>query len=157
MAESSEFRITGRKVLVFTVAAFSVIIAVNVVMAYQAITTFPGLEVSNSYVASQSFDADRSAQTELGWALVPEYDKAAKELRLAFTDKAGYPAEVTSLSVLVGRTTESREDVRPEFRREAGVFVAGLELPQGKWMMQVEALAVDGTTFRQRINMTVRD
>jgi nitrogen fixation protein FixH len=157
MAESSEFRITGRKVLAVTVAAFSVIIAVNVVMAYQAISTFPGLEVSNSYVASQTFDADRSAQDGLGWVLTPEYDKTAKELRLSFTDKAGYPAEVSSLSVLVGRTTESREDVRPEFRREAGVFVAGVELPQGKWMMQVEAAAIDGTAFRQRINLTVRN
>jgi nitrogen fixation protein FixH len=157
MAEASEFRITGRKVLVFTVAAFSVIIAVNLVMAYQAISTFPGLEVSNSYVASQSFDADRTAQNELGWVLAPVYDKTSKELRLAFTDKTGYPAEVASLSVLVGRTTESREDVRPQFRSEAGVFVAGVELPRGKWMMQVEALAVDGTAFRQRINLTVKE
>lgn len=157
MAETSEFRITGRKVFFFTVAAFSVIIAVNVVMAYQAITTFPGLEVSNSYVASQTFDADRSAQNGLGWALAPAYDKTAKELRLAFTDEAGLPAEVASLSVLIGRATEAREDTRPEFRREAGVFVAGLELPKGKWMMQVEALAADGTAFRQRIDLLVRE
>jgi nitrogen fixation protein FixH len=157
MAGTSEFRITGRKVFVFTVAAFSVIIAVNFVMAYQAITTFPGLEVDNSYVASQSFDADRAAQNSLGWQLVPDYDKAAKELRLSFTDKSGYPAEVSSLAVLVGRSTEARQDVRPDFRREAGVFVAGVELPRGKWMMHVEAVAADGTAFRQRLNLTVRD
>lgn len=157
MAETSEFRITGRKVLFFTVGAFSVIIAVNVVMAYQAISTFPGLEVSNSYVASQTFDADRAAQTNLGWALVPEYDKAAKELRLSFTDKAGLPAEVASLAVMVGRATEAKEDSRPEFVRQAGVFVAPLDLQTGKWMMQVEATAADGTTFRQRIDVLVRD
>lgn len=157
MAETSEFRITGRKVLGFTVAAFSVIIGVNLLMAYQAITTFPGLEVSNSYVASQTFDAERSAQLALGWTLAPEYDAKAKELRLAFTDKAGYPAEVSSLSVLVGRTTEARQDVRPDFVRESGVFVAQVELPMGKWMMQVEAVAPDGTAFRQRINLTVRN
>lgn len=157
MAETSEFRITGRKVLFFTVAAFSVIIAVNLVMAYQAVTTFPGLEVSNSYVASQTFDADRSAQNGLGWELAPKYDKAAKEMRLSFTDKAGLPAEVASLSVMVGRATEASEDSRPEFRREAGVFVAGLDLPKGKWMMQVEAFAADGTVFRQRIDVLVRD
>jgi nitrogen fixation protein FixH len=157
VADTSEFRITGRKVLVFTVAAFSVIIAVNVLMAYQAVKTFPGLEVSNSYVASQTFDVERSAQQALGWTLVPEYDATAKELRLAFTDKAGYPAELSNLDVLVGRTTEARQDVRPEFVRESGVFVAKVELPMGRWMMQVEALAPDGTAFRQRINLTVRN
>ena len=157
MADTSEFRITGRKVFFFTVAAFAVIIGVNLLMAYQAINTFPGLEVKNSYVASQTFDADRDAQLELGWELAPEYDAKAKELRLAFTDKTGFPAEVTGLSVLVGRATEARDDTRPEFVREAGVFVAPLNLPKGKWMMHVEAFAADGTAFRQRIDVLVRD
>ena len=52
----------GRHVLGIAVGAFGVIIAVNLVMAYQAISTFPGLEVANGYVASQTFDADRKAQ-----------------------------------------------------------------------------------------------
>jgi nitrogen fixation protein FixH len=52
---------TGRKVLAITVSAFGVIIAVNFLLAYKAVSTFPGLEVPNSYVASQTFDADRAA------------------------------------------------------------------------------------------------
>ena len=146
----------GRHVLAITLGFFGIIIAVNLVMAVQAIRTFPGLEVKNSYVASQKFDADRTAQIDLGWALSPEYDAAAKELRLKFTDKSGYPAEVTGLSVLVGRATEARDDSRPEFIREAGVFVAPLELPAGKWMLQIEAFSADGTPFRQRIDLLVK-
>ena len=157
MSNGSEFRMTGRKVFLIMVAFFGVIIAVNLLMAYKAINTFPGLEVKNSYVASQTFDADRSAQIALGWALAPEYDDAAKELRLNFTDKTGYPSEVASLSVLVGRATEARQDIRPEFVREAGVFVAPLDLSRGKWMMQVEAFAPDGTAFRQRIDLQVKE
>lgn len=149
--------LTGPKVFGLVSLFFGVVIAANLVMANRAISTFPGLEVSNSYVASQSFDADRAAQNGLGWVLVPEYDKASKVLRLAFTDQAGFPAEVASLAVMVGRATEAREDTRPAFLREAGVFVAPLDLPSGKWMMQVEALATDGTAFRQRIDLLVRD
>ena len=52
---------------VATGIAFGVIIGVNVVMATKAIGTFPGLEVKNSYVASQSFDKRRDAQEALGW------------------------------------------------------------------------------------------
>jgi nitrogen fixation protein FixH len=47
--------------------AFGLIIAVNLTLAFNAIRTFPGLEVKNSYVASQSFDRDRQAQTALDW------------------------------------------------------------------------------------------
>jgi nitrogen fixation protein FixH len=147
---------TGRKVFFFTAACFGVVIAVNVVMATKAVSTFPGLEVANSYVASQSFDADRSAQIGLGWTLTPEYDPQAQKLRLNFTDANGMPSEIAQLSVLVGRSTEARDDLRPEFRREAGVFVADANLSQGKWMMQIEAIAPDGTPFRQRIDLFVK-
>ena len=59
--------ITGPKAFAIFSSFFVVIIGVNVVMAYQAIHTFPGLEVDNSYVASQTFDAERKAQEALGW------------------------------------------------------------------------------------------
>ncbi len=149
-------KLTGGRVFGLVALFFGVIIGANLMLANRAVSTFPGLEVKNSYVASQSFDADRSAQIDLGWVLVPEYDPAAKELRLSFTDKTGYPAEVTGLSVMVGRATEARDDSRPDFIREAGVFVAPLDLPPGKWMMQIEAFSGDGTPFRQRIDLLVK-
>ena len=148
--------ITGKHVLFFTVSAFAVIIAVNVLMAYKAISTFPGLEVKNSYVASQTFDADRDAQIALGWTMTPDYDAAAKELRLVFTDKDGLPVVLGELAVLVGRTTSSGFDTRPDFVRDAGVYLGKADLAPGKWMMQVEARAADGTLFRQRIDLFVK-
>ncbi|MEY4306043.1 MAG: hypothetical protein RIT52_2218 [Pseudomonadota bacterium] len=148
--------ITGKHVLVFTVSAFAIIIGVNVVMAWKAVSTFPGLEVGNSYVASQTFDADRSAQEALGWTLVPQYDAAAKELHLAFTDAAGNPVTLRDLSVLVGRPTSAASDLRPEFARKAGVYVAKADLAKGNWMMLVEGHAEDGTLFHQRIDLNVK-
>ncbi len=148
--------LTGRKVLTSTVAFFAVVIAVNVVLANRAIGTFPGLEVQNSYVASQTFDAERAAQEGLGWTLATEYDAAEDALRLAFTDAQGLPAAVKDLRVLVGRTTEANEDQNPSFTRELGVFVAPLQLGQGKWMLHVEATDANGTVFRQRIDLFVK-
>lgn len=148
--------ITGRHVLAFTVGAFGLIIGVNVLMAYKAISTFPGLEVENSYVASQEFDSERAAQLALGWTLKPAYDFDTKELELAFTDKAGQPVQLATLEVLVGRTTEAKDDSYPDFVREAGVYIAKTNLAPGKWMMHVEARAEDGTRFHQRINLFVK-
>lgn len=113
--------ITGKHVLFFTVSAFAVIIAVNLTMAYKAVSTFPGLEVKNSYVASQTFDHDRAAQVALGWTLAPEYDAVAKEVRLVFTDAAGMPVTLQDLSVLIGRTTSASQDRRPDFAPSRGL------------------------------------
>ena len=68
--------LTGRHVLAITLAAFGVIIAVNMVMAFKAVSPFPGLETPNSYVASQVFDRERTAQAALGWtvSLLPAPD-----------------------------------------------------------------------------------
>ena len=148
--------ITGRKVFAIVASFFGVIIIVNLFMAYNAISTFPGLEVKNSYVASQGFDRNREAQEALGWQLSPDYDAAEGRLRLTFTDASGGPADVVGLAVLVGRATIARDDSTPQFTRTAGVFEAPLTLDPGKWMLRVEAEAADGTMFRQRIELFIR-
>jgi len=147
---------TGRKFFVLTASIFAVIIAVNVTMAYKAISTFPGMEVANSYVASQSFDADKVAQQGLGWTLATDYDLTAKTLRLNFTNAAGQPAPVARLDVLVGRTTEAADDQNPDFLREGAAFTSPMVLTPGKWMLHVDAFAADGTRFRQRIDLMVK-
>lgn len=147
--------LTGKHVLGITVGAFGIIIAVNVVMAVQAVRTFPGLEVANGYVASQTFDAERKAQEALGWTVTPEYRDG--RLTLAMVDAEGLPAVVQSLDVLVGRTTESKDDMVPAFTRVAGIWQADVTLARGKWMLKVEAVAPDGTKFRQRLELFVMD
>ncbi len=147
--------LTGKHVLGITVGAFSIIIAVNVLMAFKAVSTFPGLEVANSYVASQTWDAEMAAQKALGWQLAEEYDEKSGELRLTFTDANGAPVQLSGLNVLIGRPTEAADDRTPDFVREAGVYVARTALAPGKWMLHVEALAQDGTPYRRRIDLLV--
>lgn len=147
--------LTGKHVLGITVGAFTVIIAVNMLMAFKAVSTFPGLEVANSYVASQTWDADMAAQKALGWNLAEDYDAGAGELRLTFTDATGAPVMLSGLKVLVGRPTEASDDKSPDFVREAGVYVARTTLAPGKWMLHVEAQAEDGTPYRRRIDLFV--
>lgn len=147
--------LTGKHVLAITVGAFGIIIAVNVVMAVQAVRTFPGLEVANGYIASQTFDAERKAQEALGWTVTPEYRDG--RLTVEMVDAGGLPAAVRSMSVLVGRTTASNDDVTPEFVRVSGKWQADVALARGKWMLKVEAEATDGTVFRQRLELFVMD
>lgn len=146
--------LTGAKVFAITASAFGLIIAVNVFMAYKAVSTFPGLEVANSYVASQAFDAERNAQKALGWTL--EHGYADGRLTLAFRDTAGAPVEAQALTALVGRTTEAAQDVTPVFTYSSGVFSAPVALAPGKWMILLEAKAADGTRYHQRLDLLVK-
>jgi len=144
---------TGRKVLMIALAFFGVIIAVNVTMAYNAIKTFPGLEVQNSYVASQTFDADRAAQERLGWLVEPSYEKGV--LSLVIRDAQGLPAHVKEIHAIVGRTTMAAEDKTPEFAYNGGIFSAPLDLAPGAWLIHLDATASDGTAFKQRLDLYI--
>ncbi|WP_151720288.1 FixH family protein [Gemmobacter serpentinus] len=146
--------ITGRQVFAVTAGAFAIIIAVNVLMAYKAVSTFPGLEVKNSYVASQQFETNRDAQDGLGWQLRQDY-RPGEGLVLTFTDAAGLPVKVEGLTVLLGRPTSAAADQQPDFVREGGVYLARVVLEPGKWMLHVTARAEDGTPFQQRLDLMV--
>lgn len=150
----SERQITGRQVFFVTAAAFGVIIAVNVTLAVKAVQTFPGLEVKNSYVASQTFDAERAAQQALGWQI----DAALAEGALTFAvrDRDGLPVRLASLDATLGRATHIRDDVTPEFSYQNGVYVARVDLPSGYWNLRVRATAPDGTPFQQRIELYLK-
>jgi nitrogen fixation protein FixH len=144
----------GKHVLAITVSAFAVIIGVNLTLAFKAVSTFPGLEVDNSYVASQGFNARKAAQEALGWTMTPAYENG--RMTLAFLGADGQPVEVNKLQVLVGRTTETTDDTFPAFTRDGDLYAADVPLHQGKWMVKVTATSPDGTLFEQRSELFVK-
>lgn len=145
--------ITGKHVLIGFVAAFSVIIGVNLVLAVSAVKTFPGLEAKNSYVASQNFDKRRAAQLALGWTVSAELQ--GEELVLSITDADG-PVEVKELNAILGRPTQVKDDRTPDFKFNGTAYVAPMVLADGNWDIRMVAVAKDGTEFRQRVKMHVQ-
>lgn len=86
---------TGRHMLMIMLAFFGVIIAVNVVMARFAMTSWTGLVVENSYVASQQFNEKMVAvrtQNDLGW--VPKLHIAAGKITFTLIDRIGNPVRM---------------------------------------------------------------
>jgi nitrogen fixation protein FixH len=147
--------LTGRHVLFITVGAFAIIIGVNLLMAFKAVSTFPGLEVKNSYVASQGFNERRAAQEALGWTAGVVHERGL--LKVAFTDTAGRPVQVADLAILVGRRTVSRDDQTPEMTWVGDHFEAQVPLTAGNWIVRIRAHAADGTLFEQRQDLWVRN
>ncbi len=147
--------LTGRKVFIFVASAFAVIIGVNIFMAVMAVGTFPGLETKNSYVASQQFEADRAAQEALGWRVSAEVTDDV--LRLTILDINGDPVDPASLSATLGRATHVGEDQTPDFRFDGRSHSAPVDLGPGNWNLRMIATASDGTEFRQRVVLHVKD
>lgn len=141
--------ITGKHVLIGFVAAFAVIIGVNLVLAVSAVRTFPGLEVKNGYIASQTFDERKAAQEALGWTISAHH--ADGLLTLTITDKSGEPVRAAKLDATVGRATHVADDVTPDFRYDGRAYVAPVDLGDGNWNIRMEAIADDGTLFEKRL------
>jgi nitrogen fixation protein FixH len=145
--------VTGRAVLAITLSAFGTIVGANVALAVFALGTFPGLEVANSYVASQSFDADARAQRELGWTAAVEED--AGRVILSLNDASGMPVRPADLSVLATRPTEAAEDQTIPLAFKGQSFRASAPLARGRWRIRIRATAADGTPFRTIRDLTV--
>ncbi|MEX0349391.1 MAG: FixH family protein [Paracoccaceae bacterium] len=150
----SERKFTGKHAAAIFVGAFGVIIAVNLVLAFSAVKTFPGLEVKNSYVASQQFNEKRDAQEMLGWTVVAEAQGGLVVLKI--TDRSGRPVEVADLSAVLGRATHVKEDITPDFAFDGTAYVAKAELGKGNWNIRMVAKASDGTEFSQRVILRVK-
>ena len=145
--------IRGHHVLLGFVGAFGIIIGVNLTLAYNAVSTFPGLEVKNSYEASQVFDREKEAQLALGWTIAAEV--ADGELRVTITDAEGRPVNPPELTGIFGKATHVKADVTPEFIYQGGVHVARVPATPGNWNLRMKAVAEDGTVFKQRIPLYV--
>ena len=139
--------IRGWHVLTGFGLAFGVIIAVNLTLAFNAVRTFPGLEVKNSYVASQAFDANREAQLALGWDVSAEVTDGL--LRLVVLEN-GTATTPEIIEATFGRATSVAQDQVPNFVDRGSAWVAPVYAGAGNWNLRIKMRADDGTLFQQR-------
>ncbi|MEO9826843.1 MAG: FixH family protein [Paracoccaceae bacterium] len=149
----SDFTLNGRHVAAIFVSAFSIIFAVNMLLAFSAVRTFPGLEVKNSYVASQSFDARRAAQNALNWEVAASIEGQVLTLTI---DDANGPVAAQIVQATLGRATHVRDDLQLAFLHDGKAFTAPLpKLEHGYWNLRLKAVSADGVEFSQRISLRV--
>lgn len=153
MASKKEFRFTGWHALGVFVGSFTIIISVNLALAFNAVSTFPGLETKNSYISSQTFDDRRAAQESLGWDVKAAL--ADGQLVLSITDADGRPVQAGTLVATVGRPTNTSQDRMPDFAFNGRAYVAREVLDPGNWDLWLKATALDGTQFEQRLKITI--
>jgi len=148
-------QLTGYHIAAMMIGAFGVIIAANLVLAWFAIGTFPGLDAKNSYVASQHFNQKESAQLSLGWHVflksLPDGD-----LTLDIQDSETAPLNPASLTLRIGKSTNAASDrlYTPHFKE--GLYHADTNLSAGNWVVYIKAQSQTGAVFEQRHQVIMR-
>lgn len=139
---------TGRKMAAILVSFFAVVIAVNVLMARLASSTFGGVVVENSYVASQHFNGwlkEASAEQALGWKGDLARDDDGRAV-ISILDSAGKPISTALVTAVAEHPLGQRPMTSLTLHETLpGVYAAPLEA--GRWRLRVTVQA-DGKVWR---------
>lgn len=157
------FRLTGKKVLFILIAFFSVIAAVNGVMAYVAINTFSGLQTQRPYETGVKFN-DAIAQARLQdnqhWKVDTHVERAsngAVNLTIALADRQGAAIADSELNVKLVSPVDSRRDARFVLTADGpGRYHGAAEATAGQWDLVIEAKRSQDAVFRSVSRVTLR-
>lgn len=131
---------TGRHMLAVMLAFFGVIIAVNVTMATLARSSWTGVVVQNTYVASQQFNgkaAAQRAQDALGWKASLTIGDGT--VRLTLVDREGRSVPLDRAAISFRRPAYAAEDATVALSpAEGGVLAGAHSLRDGQWIAVAE-------------------
>jgi nitrogen fixation protein FixH len=149
---------TGRHMLAIMLLFFGTIIAVNLVLATYSQTSWTGLVVENSYVASQEFNgkiAEGRAQLAHGWRGQLDFQPGKVSYRLQ--DRAGSPIAVMGVKITFRRPSYEAEDVTMAMQRQAdGIFGLTTDLRDGIWIVETSAGFDSGPPYRGRRRVVLK-
>lgn len=147
--------ITGKMVFWGFFGAFAIIFSVNMLLLFKAVSTFPGLEVKNSYVASQYFDEMANAQRALGWTPGVRYEDGL--IHIIIRSENGALVFPETIQARIGRPTHGEEDQMANFVQKFNGYWFETELNSGKWFVYLDATSATGEPFTTRLEFFVTD
>lgn len=145
-------RLNGYHVAAMFVAFFGVIIAVNFTMAWFASSSWTGLVVKNSYVASQNYNekiATAKTQKAMGWHT--DFTYADNQLTLSVRDKDSQPIFFEKLNLVIGTPVSENKDKHLVLDQDnTGLYHANIKLTEGVWAYQLLAEGKNPYRFEGR-------
>ncbi|WP_340589158.1 FixH family protein [Erythrobacter alti] len=144
-------RFTGYHMTGILVAFFGTVAAVNFTMAQRATSTFGGVVVENSYVASQNYNTwleEAAAQEQLGWEVTTSWRDDGR-----LTVQAIGPSSPANLRAAARHPLGGEEPRTLEFDRLAdGSFLSRETLGDGRWLVRME-LTDHAHTWRSEVEL----
>jgi nitrogen fixation protein FixH len=156
--------VTGRFVLIAFVTFFGVIAAVNAVMMTLAITTMPGLDVKNGYVASQAMNREIHAmrmQTERGWKaeLSVQLKSPLAAIGVSLAERDGSPVTGLRMTARLAHPALTRADHSGVLiERSPGDYSAKIpDVQAGAWTLVIEADRNGERVFASRNRIVLKE
>jgi len=144
-------------------AMFGVILAVNGVMLYMALSTFNGLSTDGAYDRGLAYNetlAAEAAQAALGWQVALDFAQTgplAGRLAVTAVGPGDHVIDHAEVSVLVRRPTSEGRDFSQVLPAVPGAgYAATLDFPEpGQWDLRV-TIAHEGGDYRVDRRIWVR-
>jgi nitrogen fixation protein FixH len=144
---------TGWHMLIVMAAFFGTIISVNLTLAFYANSTWTGLVVPNSYVASQSFDRDTAEiqrRNAMGWKVSSDYGGGV--FNLVLKDNKGSAVNGWDVNVMLGRPARGNDDRQLQMTPQGyGRYTVNTDLADGQWQADITATNASGLTWSKSI------
>ena len=161
--KSRRRELTGGKVLLWLVAFFGVVFAVNGVLVHAAISTFGGVETLSSYKAGLQFEQEAGLaqrQDALHWQVSGKLMRdgtGAAQLDVTARDAQGAPLAGLTADARLTHPADDRLDHVIAVRAVAdGVFHGAAEAQPGQWELIIDLYRGDQRVFRSRSRVTLR-
>jgi nitrogen fixation protein FixH len=164
LAKQKQARIlTGRHVLLWLVAFFGIVFAVNGVLVRAAISTFGGVETLSSYRAGLQFEQEVGLvqrQDALHWQVTGKLARdsaGVAVLDVTARDAQGAPLSGLTADARLAHPADDRLDRVIAVRSVAGgVFHGAAEAQPGQWELIVDLYRGDQRVFRSRSRVSLR-
>ena len=157
--------ITGKKVLLWFVGFFGIILIANVVLLWLAFDTWTGLDVSSPYQFSQQYQTeleDAKEQNSLNWSVVVSAnlnDDGLTRIEVEARDNNGN--ELTGYQVIskFSRPTQSRDDIIIELKEINSGKYEGELLSEfaGQWDLITDFFKNDSRIFRSKNRIFLKE
>ncbi len=144
---------TGRHMLFVTSAFFAVVIGVNVTMAWLASSSWSGLVVENTYVASQEFNKKAAAIKALAaTGISGSISMSHGVFHYHLKNRDGSPAAADIVVANFKRPVGDHEDFNISLEKAGeGSFTSSRHVPSGDWIVELISRRGDAVVMHEAV------
>jgi nitrogen fixation protein FixH len=153
------FTFTGWHMLAIMLAFFGTIITVNFTMAYLATSSWSGLVVKNTYVASQQFNGKTAAIREmLATGIAGDLSVDAKGMRYRLTLPGNTPVVADVVTAHFKRPVGIAQDFELQMTPAGdGLYLAETAILPGSWIVEMQAMKDGKMIMHEAKRITVSE
>ena len=156
MMRKAEKHFTGRHMAMIMGAFFATVVGVNMYMVYAATSSWTGLVVKNSYVASQNFnELTAKLEASKAFGLHGTADYANGKVAISIKDASGNPVTITNPVLEMGDAKGDANAAMPIIIQADGTLAADKQLAVGLWSGIVSGIVPGKGEWAQSVSIQV--